>query len=593
MKLSDYVADFLAQQNIRYAFVVTGGASVHLIDSIARHPDIDYVCPQHEQAGAMAADGYARASGHLGVAIATSGPGATNLLTGVCSAFYDSIPVLYLTGQVSTFRMKGSSGVRQIGFQETDTVPIFQPVTKYSVLLDRPERIRFELEKAVHIARTGRPGPVLIDIPDNLQRAEVDPSAMESFVPEAVGTISRPSDEDIDACLDLLAHAERPVMIPGWGIHLAGAEHEWRELVEALGIPVAPTWAAADLIPSDHPLCIGTFGTHGTRYANFAVQNADFILAIGSRLDTKATGSPAATFARGARKFVVDIDSCELRKFPLFGLQIDRLCNADAQVFISALRRRGSSRTRPDISRWLGRIRDWKTRYPICPSSYDSEVDVNPYVWVKALARECADDATLVIDTGCTVAWMMQAYDFKARQRLFHDFNNTAMGWALPASIGISFARNRGEVICVTGDGSLQMNIQELATVIRHKLPIKIFLIDNGGYSMIQQTQEQWLDSRYEASTVDGGLAFPDFLKVATAYGFQTVEIIRNSEIQDRIRQVLQTEGPVFCNVRISSHHRVNPQVKFGRPNEDSAPLLTRQEFLQNMLVPLCEVSSL
>lgn len=591
MKLSDYVADFLVNENVRYAFVVTGGASVHLIDSIARHPGIDYVCPQHEQAGAMAADGYARASGNLGVAIATSGPGATNLLTGVCSAFYDSIPVLYITGQVSTFRMKGATGVRQIGFQETDTVPIFQSVTKYAVLIERPERIRYELQKAVHIARTGRPGPVLIDIPDNLQRAEVDPATMESFVPEVVGVVNSPPEEDVEACLALLAQAERPVMIPGWGIHLAGAEQEWRELVEALGIPVAPTWAAADLIPADHPLSIGTFGTHGTRYANFAVQNADFILAIGSRLDTKATGSPPSTFARGARKMVVDIDSFELRKFQTLGLPIDRLCNMDARVFISALRRRCVNRSRPDISHWLERIQEWKTRYPICPASLHMEKEVNPYVWVRALARESAEDALFVTDTGCTLAWMMQAFDFKGGQRLFHDFNNTAMGWALPASIGVSLAHRHGEVICVTGDGSLQMNIHELATVIRHNLPIKIFLINNGGYSMIQQTQEQWLSSRYEASSGEGGLALPDFIRVANAYGFPTLEINHNSEIRDRICQVLRMEGPVFCNVRIDSRHRVSPQVKFGRPNEDPEPFLPRKDFLREMIVAPMEVS--
>lgn len=591
MKLSDYVADFLAQQNIEKVFVLTGGASVHLIDSIAQHPRIDYVCPQHEQAAAMAADGYARISGCLGVAIATSGPGATNLLTGVCSAYYDSVPVLFITGQVATFRMKGSTGVRQLGFQETDTVSIFRPVTKYAVLIDSPERIRYELEKAVYLARSGRPGPVLIDIPDNLQRAQVDPEAMTAFVPPTRDIDSRRLEEAIDACLGLLSHSERPVMIPGWGVHLAGTQRDWMEVVEDLGIPVAPTWAAADLMPATHPLVIGTFGTHGTRYGNFAVQNADLVLAIGTRLDTKATGSPPSTFARGAKKIVVDIDPCELRKFMNCGLEIDLSCEFDARAFITALRDRCRDRPRLDIGPWLERIHDWKARYPICPDAYAAERDVNPYVWVKGLSSACDEDATIIIDTGCTVAWMMQAFEFKGRQRLFHDFNNTAMGWALPASIGASFALRGGEVICVTGDGSLQMNIQELATVIRHSLPIKIFLINNQGYSMIQQTQEQWLDARFEASTVAGGLAFPDFSKVAEAYGFKTVLIRYNDEIIDGIHEALRADGPVFCDVRISARHRVVPQVKFGRPNEDSEPCIQREDFFKEMIVEPLEVS--
>ncbi|HVA45092.1 MAG TPA: thiamine pyrophosphate-binding protein [Pirellulales bacterium] len=590
MKLSDYVAAFLAGQGIRHVFAVSGGASLHLIHSIAETDGISFVCPMHEQAGAMAADGYARVTGNLGAAVATSGPGATNLLTGVCCAYYDSVPVVFITGQVSTFRAKGDTGVRQIGFQETDTVDIFRPVTKCAVQVARPERIRYELEKACHIARSGRPGPVLIDIPDDVQRAQVDVDQLVGYTPPRTVRDRSGLNEAAVQCKKWIAESKRPVMILGWGVRLAGAAEIARDVCERLGLPVAPTWAMADLLPADHPLRIGTFGTHGTRHANFAVQNADLILSVGSRLDTKATGSPPATFAREARKIVVDIDANELNKFPRYGLNIDLPIAADARQFFEALS--AAADRGPPIADWLRRIAGWKRRWPVCPDAWRQEAEINPYVFVKALSHECREGETIFLDTGCTLAWCMQAFDFKAGQRLFHDWNNTAMGWALPASIGASFARDRRPVVCVTGDGSLQMNIQEMATVARHKLPIKLFLLNNHGHSMIQQTQDQWLGSRYHASSVDGGLADPDYVAIAAAYGFRTMTLSRNRDLASAIASAMNADGPVLCHMDVRAEHRVIPQVKFGRPNEDPEPLLPRREFLENMIIEPVEVST-
>jgi acetolactate synthase-1/2/3 large subunit len=585
VKLSDYVAEFLREQGIKHAFAITGGASLHLIDSISRTSGVDYVCPQHEQAGAMAADAYARATGGLGCAIATSGPGATNLLTGVICSWFDSVPVLYLTGQVTTFRLKGDSGVRQLGFQETEIVEMCQSVTKYAVLVLDWRQIRYELEKAVHIARTGRPGPVLVDVPDDLQRMDIDVSQLEGFIPDTERPLE-PADADLDRSVSLLGEARRPVAILGWGVRLAGAEREVVRLVEALGIPILPTWPMLDLLPANHPQVVGAFGTHGTRYANYALQNADLVLAIGARLDTREAGSPYQDFARGARKIVVDIDPAELRKLPKFGMDVDLLVHADAGRFASALVDRLSGVSRPDIGQWQARIAGWKQQYPICAPAYRKEKPVNPYVFVEALSAAAQPGEILALDTGCALAWTCQAFQFKERQRLFHCFNTTAMGYGLPAAIGISFALDRAPVTCIVGDGSLQMNLQELATVVRHQLPIRIFLINNHGYSMVQQTQEQWLGGRYEATTVDGGLAFPDFVKVAEAFGLPTITIRTNAEIADRVGEVYMVEGPVFINVEIDAAHRVIPQVKFGRPIEDGEPLLGRGEFLDNMIVP-------
>ncbi len=590
MKLSDYIADFLANQGIRHAFVISGGASVHMIDSIAKHSRIKYICTQHEQAGAMAADAYSRVTGNLGAAISTSGPGATNMITGVCCAYYDSVPVMYITGQVASFRLKRDTGVRQMGFQETDVVDIYKPITKYVIQVKDLKKIRYEMEKACHLAKSGRPGPVVIDIPDDFQREQINPDELEPYVPDQENKNQGCLSQQVDGCIQLLERAKRPIVILGWGIRLAKADKEAREFVERLGFPVVPTWAMLDMLPSNHPLVVGGFGSHGTRYGNFTVQNADLVLVVGARLDTRAS-SPLTTFAREAKKIIIDIDPSELHKFKVLGMEVDILIHADARDFFRMINGRITEIAKQDISDWIERINTWKKRYPISQSEYHQQKEVNPYVFVKALSRESAEGDVIFVDTGCALAWMAQTFEFKEGQRLFHDFNNTAMGYALPASIGASIALDGDPITCVTGDGSLQMNIQELATVLRHNLPIKIFLINNHGFSMIQQTQDQWLNSRYEASTVEGGLAFPDFVKVANAYGYKTITIAKNAELREKIRRVFDIEGPVFCNVEISPKHRVIPQTKFGRAIEDPEPLLDRDEFLENMLIKPLDAS--
>jgi len=535
----------------------------------------------------MAADGYSRATGNFGAAISTSGPGATNLLTGVCCAYYDSVPVLYITGQVATFRSNKGTGVRQIGFQETDVVSMFKFVTNYAVQVGDAGRIRYELEKACFLAKQGRPGPVLVDIPDDLQRAEINPGELAGFAAaDKFDTLERGLDTQIDACVKMFQKAKRPVIILGWGVRLSGAAKEAEKLINTQGTPFLPTWAVADLLPFDHPALVGTFGTHGTRYANFAVQNADFVLSVGSRLDTKATGSPITSFARGAKKAVVDIDRNELDKFSKFGLKIHLPVCCDAKLFLQKLNFKLRNTKRNDISPWVNRIAIWKKKYPVCPARYYRGKGVNPYVFIEKLSQISGEGATFVTDTGCCLAWMMQGFRCKRNQRILHDWNNTAMGWALAASIGAVYAKNKSEVICVTGDGSLQMNIQELGTIIKHKLPVKIFLINNKGYSMIRQTQDQWLDSRYEASSCQGGLPNPDFIAIARAYGFRALSISSNKELNKSISTVLKSKGPVFCNIDISPGHRVIPQAKFGRPNEDLEPLLDRKEFFKNMITP-------
>jgi acetolactate synthase-1/2/3 large subunit len=593
-KLSDFIADFLAAQGIRHVFIVSGGASIHILHSLHNRPSIEPICPHHEQAGAMAADGYARVTGGLGCAVGTSGPGATNMITGIAGAWFDSVPVLFLTGQVTTFRLKGESGVRQFGFQETEIIPMVRPITKYCVQLRDPQRIRYELEKAIFIARTGRPGPVLIDIPDDLQRSFIETNSLVGFSPTSVAPPPAPRPADIEMIFSLLGAAKRPVMVLGYGVRLSGATANAISLAESWDIPVLTSWGAKDILPGSHPLNAGVFGTHGTRAGNFTVQNADCVLAIGARLSTRETGAPLSSWAREARTIVIDIDPAELRKFPAFERNLDLPIVADAGTAIRALETATRARRAPvvpDWSDWRKDIADWRARYLVCPPSAVLETTVNPYVLMETISKTAPPNAQFFIDTGCAIAWSMQGLSLQPQQRTFHDFNNTAMGWALPAAIAGALARPDLPIICLVGDGALMMNIQELATVKYHRLPVKIILLDNSGYSMVRQTEEQWLRGLNVGTSTESGLGFPDFVALTKAFGLSSLEVDRNDQLATVLGKAFEEPGACVVRIVIPHEKRVVPQVAFGYPIEDSEPHLPREEFLQNMKVAPMPVS--
>lgn len=591
IKLSDYVAEFISELNVSHVFVISGGASLHLIHSVAENKKLSFICTHHEQAAAMAADGYSRATGKIGVAIATSGPGATNLITGICCSYYDSVPLLLITGQVSTLRMTGNTGVRQIGFQETPITKITKEITKYSVTINDPDNIRYELEKAYYIARSGRPGPVLIDIPDNIQRFFVDKKNLKCFIPEKlpVKKIFPDTKEVLIDLFKLINNSKRPIAIAGWGLHLSNTEKEFLYFVNQLNIPVAQTWGASDILDKKNPLYVGTFGTHGQRHANFAVQNADLIISLGSRLDTKATGSPINTFARDAKKIVIDIDPNELGKFKIFNLNIDILIQDNLNSFFSEVNPKLKDFVAGRNKNWLKIINNWKIKFT--EISTLNRTSNNPYYVFKKISDLLKPNTNLYVDTGCSIAWAMQSMSFSEGQRIFHDFNNTAMGWALPAAIGGFFSNKGKEIVCIAGDGSLMMSMQELATILHHKIPLKLILINNSGYSMIQQTQDQWLSSKYIASSNEGGLSFPNYSNIAKAYNMQYFVLDENKNIDQILKAFINTKGSVFLNIKIPPEARVSPQVKFGRPNEDMEPLLTRDIFMKNMIVEPLSVS--
>jgi acetolactate synthase-1/2/3 large subunit len=584
-KVNDYILDFLVSQGVKHVFLITGGAIAFVVDAFHGRKDIKYVCVAHEQAGAMMAESYSRLGPGFSAAMVTSGPGATNLITGICCAWFDSIPALYISGQVNTYEQKGKTKVRQVGFQETDIVSIVRPITKYAVQLDKAENIRYELEKATYIAKSGRPGPVLIDIPMNFQRAEINLKKLKKFTPPTKKEYKDAGNNLINKINRIILEiqkAKRPVFLVGGGIRLANAQSEAYELANITGFPVVSSWSGYDLFDRNYPRYIGAHGVYGERAANFTIQNADFIISIGSRLDTRQTGGNPATFAREAKLVMVDIDQAELDKRRGFTPWLS--VNCDAKEFLHTLIKKIKRLNKKPFASWVALSKEWKKKYPVVSQSFFKEKNyVNPYVFIKVLSEELDKKAIIIPDDGANLTWTIQAFEIKKGQRLFSAFGNSPMGYAFPAAIGASIALNKREIICIDGDGSLQINIQELQTLSHLKLPVKVFIFNNQGYGIIKQFQSLYLGSRFEAS--GKGVTLPDFIKVARAYGIHTESIKNHSNIRSKIRKVLRQKGPVICDISIKPLQKIIPKLEFGNPIEDLSPLLPRKEFNKNMII--------
>jgi acetolactate synthase-1/2/3 large subunit len=574
------IATYLRDQGSNAAFVVAGGASLHLIHAFANTPGCQYLPVHHEQSAAMAADGFARSSGRPGVAIATSGPGAMNLITGIAGCYYDSIPAVFVTGQVSTTRMVGSTGVRQVGFQETPIVDMVRPITKGAFAVLDKNDIRRVLEEAVWLATQGRPGPVVIDVPDDVQRQEVMWDALDTFSPPK----APPADvtHSVEALQTAIAKAQRPVIVAGAGIVLSRAEEEFVDFAERWGGPVVLTWGVPHLLPQGHPQRVGVFGTHGNRHANLILQNADLVVSVGSRLDTKATGSPVNTFARDAVKVMVDIDPAELGKFEHFGLSMDVLIESDAGDFLRATRALSFPVITPQWREFCDAAES--ACEPFDRSRRDGP-GIDPYDFTSRLGASAPEVLDIFVDTGCALPWMMTGLVPKSGQRIMHDLNNTAMGWSLPATIGGSVASPERPNACVIGDGSLMMSMHDLVTLSAINPRARVVLVDNSGYSMIRQTQDQWLGSNYHSSSQEGGLHFPEYAQLAASTGFDFINLGPEDDIDATLQRFWSSARPVFLRVEIDPAWRVVPQVRFGRPNEDMEPLLPRDLFISMMLV--------
>ena len=611
MRLADYAMSFVAQQGVKHVFLVTGGGAMHLNDALARCADLTFVCNHHEQASAIAAESYSKASNNLGVALVTTGPGGTNAITGVVGAWLDSTPMLVISGQVKRadrmYRPDGTPlGVRQRGSQEVDIVSLVKPITKYAMTIEDPQSIRYHLEKAAHLARTGRPGPVWIDIPIDVQAAPVEPGSMRGFDPAESSQRSQDdlvSDlatqvRDVRDVIDRLNRAQRPFIFAGNGVRVSGAAAAFEKLVRLLNVPVGLTWMAMDLLDDDDPLFIGRPGTVASRGANFALQNADFVLVIGTRLDPPLMGWDPHQFARGAYKTVVDIDPAELRK--LEGAIDNPIC-ADARTFIDHLLQQAESvlDKNKDRTAWLQRCQDWKARYPLVLPEHRAPGLVSVYHLAEIIGQEVGpNDRVVSGNSGSAIEVFLLAYRARKGRRVFHTAGLGAMGYGIPASIGVCLGSGKRKTICVDGDGGLQLNIQELATIAHLQLPIKIFVLNNQGYASIRASQTNYFGGPNIGCSPETGVSIPDYRKVARAYGLKTAIIEGQGEgqldLRAAVRKVLRSRGPVLCDVHIIPDEIRAPRVTsiqhpdgsfLSKPLEDLWPFLDRDEFRQNMIV--------
>jgi acetolactate synthase-1/2/3 large subunit len=594
-KLSDYVFQFIADQGVRHVFMVPGGGAMHLNNSVGHRKDISYICNHHEQASAIAAEAYARVTNNLGVALVTSGPGGTNAVTGVAGAWLDSTPCLFISGQVKRADIVGSRGLRQLGVQEIDIVSIIKSITKYAITIMEPEKIRYNLEKAVYLAKSGRPGPVWVDIPLDVQAATIDDESLIGFThAKEMGELTTPElDSKIRQVIELLNSAERPIILVGNGTRIAGAAEDFLRLVDLLNIPVLTTRLGVDMIPADHQLSMSMPGSLAPRSANFALQNSDFLLILGARLDMGLIAYAPEKLARGAKKIMVNIDNTDMKKL---GTALDVAVTADARRFILGLLENANAITPRDRSVWLGRCQEWKGKYPfILPKHRSQTGRVSVYAFTEIVSEELGGDCIILPgNAGNASELFLTAFKAKRGQRIFHNKGTGAMGFCQPAAIGACLASGGKLTICVDGDGGFQMNIQELETVRMLDLPIKFFVMNNDGYASIRASQMNYF-GRLTGADATSGTTLPDIVSVARAYGLAALRIEDSQKLREQVRQVLTMPGPVVCDVmiiqdeprapRISSRQRKDGSI-VSTPLEDMAPFLDREEFLENMIVP-------
>lgn len=568
MKVSDYIVEFLIDKGITDVFGYPGGMVAHLMNSFYKYrKQITVHTNYHEQASAFAANGYAQVSGKVGVAYSSSGPGATNLITGICNAYFDSIPTLFLTGQVNVYEAKGELPVRQRGFQETEIIPMVKGVTKYCAYVAREEDIRYELEKAFYVALAGRQGPVLLDIPMNVQRKEIDPTKLHSF---SAGTKKQEESIDIDIVVKAMENAKRPVLLVGAGIKTQNARMWANKLVKRWRIPVVSSMIAVDVIPSNVEMNFGFLGAYGCRTANFIVAKSDLVISIGARLDVRQVGGVRKNFAPNALLIRIDIDQGELA-----------YCVNDRELHIcadseSALRRLYEVKVelKNDMNQWLYNCRQIKEEL----DGYDEQ---EPNIAVKKIAKVIPAEYSVTTDVGQNQVWIAQSFEIKPGQKIFFSGGLGAMGYSLPAAIGVYYGSRR-PVVSFNGDGGLQMNIQELQFVAREKLPIAIVIFNNHALGMIRHFQEMYLDSNYTQTVSGNGYEDPIFEKIAGAYGIKYSRIEVADEMNDELFRITE---PIMIEVCFDNNTYVLPKLEFGKPNQDQEPLLDRNTFERIMML--------
>lgn len=603
IKLSDYIIKFLEEKGTTHAFILGGGGNMHLIDSIGKSKKITYVCNRHEQACAMGAEGYANITGKPGVCVVTTGPGGTNTLTGVLDCWLDSIPMVVISGQIAR-RFMGAgpkTGLRQLGVQEANVIDVVKPITKYAVAVMDPQEILYELEKAWYLATKGRQGPVWLDIPLDIQSAQIEEKELRKFDPSGIKTEYVTNKKEIEKLVEMtlkkLSESERPVMYAGHGIRLSGAYEEFLELVDLLKIPVLMSYVGYDMLPSDHPYFFGRAHAKGQRAANFIIQNSDVLVALGARLDILAIGYEHEKFARAAYKIMVDIDNHEIEKKTL---AIDLPINTDAKLFIQEMVRQLKKKPlKLKIDPWLEYGRKLNKKYPNVPKEFwDEKKFVNPYCFTEEISKQLKPKEVVVLANGVNVLNVSyQAFIVKKGQRVILNLGSATMGYGIAVAIGAAFALGgKTRVICMEGDGSIQMNIQELETIKYYNLPIKLFIHSNDGYLSNKGTQKNLFEGRFVGSGRDSGISCPDFVKVGTAYGIKSIRINNHNEMKEKIKYVLDYPGPIICDINALKDLSLTPNLVtkkrpdgsfFSPPLEDMSPFLSEEEMRENMFIPL------
>lgn len=587
MKVSDYIIKFINEKmGVNHVFMLSGGGWMHMLNSLGHNKNIKYICNLHEQAASIAAEAYGQYTNNIGVAMVTTGPGGTNAITGVTAGWIDSTPMMIISGQVKRSDMIGNSDLRQRGPQEINIIPIVTPITKYAVSVLDPLKIRYHLEKAYHLATTGKKGPVWLDIPLDVQGAEIDENNLEGYIPES----HNKTNILIDEIIDLINKSSRPVFFAGNGIYLAGAKEKFIELAGKLNIPVLTTWKTIDFFDENDELYIGRPGSIASRGANFNLQNCDLFISVGARMDFPQIAFNFKNFARNAKKIIVDIDKSELEKFE--GENIKKI-NADAKDFIENLSNAADRITYKDNG-WIKKCKELKNKYPLVQPEYlELKKFVNSYVLVEALSNELsASDLIVPGSSGSCSEISCQAFKIKKGQIFLNNQGLGSMGFGLPASIGACIASGQKRTICINGDGGFVMNIQELETVKRLNLPIKYFILNNDGYGSIRNMQNNHFNGFYVGSGRTSGVTLPDFEKIAKSYGINYKKIDNQQNINEKVSDVLNTDGPVLCEVLIDPAMQTQPRVSskkldngsmMSMPIENMWPFLDEDEIKNNL----------
>ena len=576
IKISDYIIEFLLSKNINKTFGYIGGAIAHIYHSIDKYKEMEIINCIHEQGAGFAAEGYARITGKSGVAFATSGPGATNLITPIGSCYFDSVPTMFITGQVNTYEYKYDKPVRQIGFQETDIVSIIKPIVKYAVMVDKVEDIRYELEKAYYLSQEGRKGPVLVDIPMNIQRTEVDISSLKSFFDSNEYfelENNKKEKNNIAEVINLLKESKRPIVLIGGGVRLSNANVELLNYVEKYSIPVVYSLMGKDAISEDYKYNLGLIGSYGNRYGNLALANSDLILVLGSRLDTRQTGTSLDTFAREAKIIQVDVDKNELGS----KIKIDIEINSDVKDFIATLNK---YEINIDTTEWLKKLKEYKNKFS-STVGFDNNLKIPNYV--VSIISKYLQDEDICVDVGQHQMWTAQSLNIKATQRVLFSGGMGAMGFALPASIGACIGSNKRTVV-IAGDGGIQMNIQELEVINRRKLPIKIFVLNNKNLGMVRQFQELYFDKKY-LGTIDD-YSVPNLVDIAKAYAIKARKIDDISKLEIELKDIFSSNEPELINIELPvKMTTVEPKLIVNKPIEDMHPFISKDELSSLMII--------